>query len=66
MAGRLFDFDPGESIHTENSHKYSVASFEALAAAAGWSVSRSWIGDTPEFGVFMLTNPGGDRRRQPG
>nr|WP_019937445.1 ergothioneine biosynthesis protein EgtB [Bordetella sp. FB-8] len=61
VADRLFNFAPGESIHTENSHKYSIASFGALAAAAGWAVSRSWIGDTPEFGVFMLANAVGDR-----
>lgn len=54
VAGRTFNFDTGESIHTENSHKYSVASFEALAMAAGWTISRAWIGDKPEFGIFML------------
>lgn len=59
VANRLFHFDAGESIHTENSHKYSVDSFKAMAASAGWVVSRSWVSDRPEFGIFMLTNGNG-------
>jgi dimethylhistidine N-methyltransferase len=31
------EFRAGESIHTENSYKYSVKSFQALALGSGWS-----------------------------
>ena len=31
-----FSFDAGESIHTENSYKYSIDGFRALAASAGF------------------------------
>src|SRR2546430_11313487 len=36
VAGRSFAFAQGETIHTENSYKYTVESFQALAEAAGW------------------------------
>ena len=31
VAGRAFEFRTGETIHTENSYKYTVESFRALA-----------------------------------
>jgi L-histidine Nalpha-methyltransferase len=36
------DFRAGETIHTENSYKYSIESFQALAAGAGWSPLKVW------------------------
>jgi L-histidine Nalpha-methyltransferase len=45
------DFAEGESIHTENSHKYDDATLEALASRAGfrietrWTDSRGWFAD---------------------
>ena len=30
----------GETIHTENSYKYTAASFQALARGSGWSPIR--------------------------
>src|SRR5436309_8289884 len=35
VAGHTFDFEKGETIHTENSYKYTVESFHALAESAG-------------------------------
>jgi len=35
VAGQRFDFKPGETIHTENSYKYTVPDFQALARRAG-------------------------------
>jgi len=35
-------FEEGESIHTENSHKYDVATLSALAAAGNFSIERRW------------------------
>ena len=46
-----FAFDTGESIHTENSYKYSIAGFRALAASAGWVPARTW---TDRRGLFAL------------
>jgi L-histidine Nalpha-methyltransferase len=37
VNGACIDFRRGETIHTENSYKYTIASFQALARGAGWS-----------------------------
>ena len=39
----MFNFDEGETIHTENSYKYTVAEFEALASTAGYKLIKVWI-----------------------
>jgi dimethylhistidine N-methyltransferase len=49
-----FSFYRGESIHTENSYKYSVEEFSALAVNAGFKVSKFWTDDRRWFGVFGL------------
>ncbi|PTR30060.1 dimethylhistidine N-methyltransferase [Luteibacter sp. OK325] len=54
VAGQTFRFAVGESIHTENSHKFTSASFAHLAGAGGWRVDREWISPDPAFGVFAL------------
>jgi len=41
-AGHVFRFDAGESIHTEDSYKYTVESFQRLAGKNGWSPLRVW------------------------
>jgi dimethylhistidine N-methyltransferase len=46
-----FRFERGESIHTENSYKYSVAGFRALAARAGYSGKKLW---SDRKGLFAL------------
>jgi dimethylhistidine N-methyltransferase len=47
-------FANGETIHTENSHKFTVDGFGALAEASGWRLARSWVSPQPSFGVFLL------------
>lgn len=55
VAGELIRFAPGESIHTENSHKYPRVLFESLLHRAGWSVARLWQDEVePGFGVYLL------------
>jgi dimethylhistidine N-methyltransferase len=46
-----FAFDAGESIHTENSYKYSIEGFGALAAQAGFAAKIAW---TDRKGLFAL------------
>ena len=46
-----FDFDAGETIHTENSHKYSVEEFYAFAADAGFAARKAWL---DRRGLFSL------------
>ena len=47
-------FSSGESIHTENCYKYTCASFEALAAEAGWRMERVWTDKKDLFAVALL------------
>ncbi len=54
LLGRRFAFAPGESIHTENSHKYTVVGFQDLAREAGWRPSRLWMDGDGLFSVHEL------------
>ncbi|WP_268800478.1 ergothioneine biosynthesis protein EgtB [Pseudomonas huanghezhanensis] len=54
VAGHSFHFAEGECLHTENSHKFTVESFTALAARGGWSVSEHWISEDPQVALFSL------------
>lgn len=54
VAGRTFGFRAGESLHTENSHKFTSAGIAAMAAEAGWKVSRQWTSADPAFAVALL------------
>lgn len=37
VDGEAIEFAAGETIHTENSYKYTVESFQSLARESGWS-----------------------------
>jgi L-histidine N-alpha-methyltransferase len=50
-----FRFDVGESVHTENSYKYSVEEFRAMALAAGFHAARVWQDARRFFALFGLT-----------
>ncbi|MBO0712509.1 MAG: L-histidine N(alpha)-methyltransferase [Acetobacteraceae bacterium] len=54
LADRTIAFRRGETIHTENSYKYTVESFQALAAAAGWSPVAVWTDAQRYFSVHAL------------
>ncbi|MFV0295390.1 MAG: L-histidine N(alpha)-methyltransferase [Hyphomicrobiaceae bacterium] len=49
-----FHFAEGESIHTENSHKFTIAGFRQLAEQAGWVSSDVWTDDDQLFSVHDL------------
>ena len=42
VSGTTIDFRAGETIHTENSYKYTIESFQALARGSGWSPLKVW------------------------
>jgi L-histidine N-alpha-methyltransferase len=50
-ADLVVDFAPGESIHTENSHKYTTKSLAKMAEQAGFAEEASW---TDAKGWFRL------------
>lgn len=55
VAGRLFEFEEGESIHTENSYKYTVREFRSLAAKAGFAPRQVWCDKDRLFSVHYLS-----------
>ena len=55
MLGTSFSFRTGETIHTENSYKYSIERLTALARGAGWEVRESWTDPNRMFSVHALT-----------
>ncbi|XRD81746.1 L-histidine N(alpha)-methyltransferase [Dyella halodurans] len=54
VAGKEFRFDAGETIHTENSHKFTPASFASLVQGTGWKIAQTWVSEAQPFGVFRL------------
>ena len=55
VAGHQIGFAAGETIHTENSRKYGVADFAALAASCGWDPARVWTDPEQLFALHLLT-----------
>lgn len=51
-----FQFDAGESILTEYSHKYTIDGFVELASPAGFSLHKHWTDDQNLFAVLHLVN----------
>jgi dimethylhistidine N-methyltransferase len=63
VGGRPFFFAEGESIHTENSYKYSFLDLADLAVASGFATQRVWEDGRGYFCVVYLTlrRSGNDR-----
>ncbi len=57
VLGRAFHFREGESIHTENSHKFGNIRFEHLAARAGWRSQMVWKSSEHQFEFHVLDRP---------
>jgi dimethylhistidine N-methyltransferase len=55
VAGETIDFRTGETIHTENSYKYSVESLGALARGAGWRQTGVWTDERQYFSLQAFT-----------
>ncbi|MGH6864731.1 MAG: L-histidine N(alpha)-methyltransferase [Methyloceanibacter sp.] len=54
VLGREFAFRRGERIHTENSHKYTLAEFQDLASSSGWRPVVAWTDDENLFSLHLL------------
>jgi dimethylhistidine N-methyltransferase len=54
VCGRVIDFRAGETIHTENSYKFTVEAFGALARGSGWTPVANWTDPKSYFSVQAL------------
>ncbi len=54
IQGLWFRFSAGETIHTENSYKYSIGQFQDISSSAGWLPGRVWTDDGNLFSVHEL------------
>lgn len=54
IADELIHFNTGETIHTENSHKYSIAGFQRLALRAGFTPVKVWSDPGELFSIHYL------------
>lgn len=55
LAGLEFEFKQGETIHTENSHKYSLKSFKQLSADVGLNIEKVWQDESENFALILLS-----------
>ena len=56
ILGEQINFQAGERIHIENSHKYTITSFKSIASNAGWQVTESWVDDQNLFSIHYMEN----------
>jgi len=54
IAGRRFEFAPGETLHTEFSCKYSIADFQELGKRAGFTPEKVWTDPEQLFSVHGM------------
>ncbi len=57
LGSYRFRFEPGETIHTENSYKYGLDVFAHLARAAGYAPVAAWTDKDGLFSVHVLEVP---------
>lgn len=54
VADQVIHFEKGETIHTENSYKYTPERIDALVASAGWQVKHRWAPTDGSFSEVLL------------
>ncbi len=54
VAGRSFTFAERERLHVEDSNKYAVGDFQALARSAGYVAETVWVDPRELFSVHVL------------
>jgi len=57
IGDKHIGFGSGESIHTENSYKYTVNEFQALAVSAGFCPVHVWTDEDELFSVHYFEVP---------
>jgi len=55
LNGSSIRFDKGETLHTENSYKYTLEGFSELGESAGLALEKSWLDEDKLFSIHYLT-----------
>jgi L-histidine Nalpha-methyltransferase len=53
VAGERFSMETGETIHTENSHKYGERDARLLLLAGGWTPVEEWTDEEKRFALVL-------------
>lgn len=53
VSGQQFAMAAGETIHTENSHKFTRRSAQMLLAAGGWEPRARWTDEAEQFSLVL-------------
>jgi L-histidine Nalpha-methyltransferase len=53
IEGKRFFFRNGQSIHTENSHKYGPRGARLLLLAGGWTPIAEWTDEDEDFALIL-------------
>lgn len=53
VAGENFALSEGETIHTENSHKFTRRSANTLLLAGGWAPQKRWTDEQGRFSLIL-------------
>lgn len=64
LVGERFEFAEGETLHTENSHKFTIEGLQALALRAGFRPGPVWTDPERLFSVHWLHAPGSTRNER--
>ncbi len=62
LGGHVLRFAEGDSVHTENSYKYTVDGFAALARRAGFAPHQVWTDPARRFSLHWLETADEDQR----
>ncbi len=57
IRGQTFSFEEGETLHTENSYKFTVDSLRALAVLGGFTPGPVWTDVDKRFSLHWLHAP---------
>jgi dimethylhistidine N-methyltransferase len=57
LGGECYEFEEGETLHTENSYKFTVEGLRALAVRAGFTPGPVWVDEQNLFSVHWLHAP---------
>lgn len=55
VSGKAFKMRRGETIHTENSHKYTPNQARLLLQASGWTSDASWTDAADDFTIILAS-----------